>query len=236
MCFFFANTDHTRTGRDWSSGDRPDNYASREAQFENIGRPAEHQWRGSANLWQAPKQGSDAIERDLTLEQKLFATGQGVQGINFEKYSDIPIEVTGSDKPAPVQRFEEMAIGSALQFNIQLAKYQSPTPVQKAAIPIVLANRDLMACAQTGSGKTAAFLLPTLAGLLKDPKILEASQKPQHALDRPKVLPKILVLAPTRELACQIYDDACKFAYRTAVRPVVVYGGAEISYQIQQVL
>uniref|UniRef100_A0A8C6V6I4 RNA helicase n=1 Tax=Neogobius melanostomus TaxID=47308 RepID=A0A8C6V6I4_9GOBI len=86
-----------------------------------------------------------------------------------------------------------------------------------------------MACAQTGSGKTAAFLLPILSQIF--------SEGPGEALNAAKAsgqqYPISLVLAPTRELALQIYDEARKFSYRSRVRPCVVYGGADIGGQIR---
>ncbi|CAO2638809.1 Putative ATP-dependent RNA helicase Pl10 [Lemmus lemmus] len=112
-------------------------------------------------------------------------------------------------------------MGEIIMGNIELTRYTRPTPVQKHAIPIIKEKRDLMACAQTGSGKTAAFLLPILA------------MKENGKYGRRKQYPISLVLAPTRELAVQIYEEARKFSYRSRVRPCVVYGGADIGQQIR---
>ena len=72
-------------------------------------------------------------------------------GINFEKYEDIPVEVSGNDAPQPIDSFTDCdTICELLRKNIELANYTVPTPVQKYAIPIVMSHRDLMACAQTG--------------------------------------------------------------------------------------
>lgn len=101
--------------------------------------------------------------------------------------------------------------------NVAAARYDTPTPVQKYAIPIILGRRDVMACAQTGSGKTAAFLIPILNRMFED----GPSNSPQNR-SRKKQYPLGLVLAPTRELATQIYDESKKFAYRSKVRPCVV--------------
>uniref|UniRef100_A0A4W4EYB2 RNA helicase n=1 Tax=Electrophorus electricus TaxID=8005 RepID=A0A4W4EYB2_ELEEL len=150
-------------------------------------------------------------------------------GINFEKYDDIPVEATGSNCPGPIENFHDVDMGEIIMGNINLSRYTRPTPVQKHAIPIIKAKRDLMACAQTGSGKTAAFLLPVLSQIYTD--------GPGEALQASKAsgqqYPISLVLAPTRELALQIYDEARKFAYRSRVRPCVVYGGADIGQQIR---
>ncbi|XP_013791182.1 putative ATP-dependent RNA helicase an3, partial [Limulus polyphemus] len=128
--------------------------------------------------------------------------------------------------------FDECSLTEIIRNNIELARYSRPTPVQKYAIPIILAKRDLMACAQTGSGKTAAFLVPILNHIYENgpPKDLP---EPQKFSSRIKQYPLALVLSPTRELACQIYDEASKFAYRSRVRPCVVYGGAEPIQQMK---
>jgi ATP-dependent RNA helicase RhlE len=97
---------------------------------------------------------------------------------------------------------------------VRAAGYQTPTPVQQRAIPLVLEGADVVAAAQTGSGKTAAFVLPILAKML----------------DRPHAL-RALVLAPTRELAAQIETMARDLARFTRLRVGVVYGGVNIGPQ-----
>lgn len=89
-----------------------------------------------------------------------------------------------------------------------------------------------MACAQTGSGKTAAFLVPILNQIYENgPR----APPPLNPGGRRKQYPLGLVLAPTRELATQIHDEAKKFAYRSRMRPVVVYGGANIADQMRDI-
>lgn len=86
-------------------------------------------------------------------------------GINFAKFNDIPVKATDSERnnvPKPVKTFKEAGLNSFLLENIEKSGYKSPTPIQQNGIPIISAGRDLMACAQTGSGKTAAFLLPMI--------------------------------------------------------------------------
>ncbi|XP_039166125.1 DEAD-box ATP-dependent RNA helicase 52B [Eucalyptus grandis] len=85
-----------------------------------------------------------------------------------------------------------------------------------------------MACAQTGSGKTAAFCLPIVFGVLR-----EGSKRERHPSSRRTACPSGLVLSPTRELACQIYEEAKKFAYQTVVKVAVVYGGAPFGQQVR---
>uniref|UniRef100_A0A8C9W3F6 RNA helicase n=1 Tax=Scleropages formosus TaxID=113540 RepID=A0A8C9W3F6_SCLFO len=163
------------------------------------------------------------------LEHELFSGSN--TGINFEKYDDIPVEATGTNSPPHIESFHDVDMGEIIMGNITLSRYSRPTPVQKHAIPIIKSKRDLMACAQTGSGKTAAFLLPVLSQIYTEGpgKALQENGK----YGRRKQYPISLVLAPTRELALQIYDEARKFAYRSRVRPCVVYGGADIGQQIR---
>lgn len=167
--------------------------------------------------------------RDERLELELFGTGN--TGINFSKYEDIPVEATGENIPSHITSFDEVKLTEIIKNSITLAGYDTPTPVQKYAIPIIIGRRDVMACAQTGSGKTAAFLVPILN------QIYECGPRappPQVSSGRRKQYPLGLVLAPTRELATQIYDEARKFAYRSRMRPAVVYGGANITDQMRE--
>lgn len=156
-------------------------------------------------------------------------------GINFSNYDDIPVEASGHDVPEPVNTFTNPPLDDHLISNIGLARYQTPTPVQKYSIPIVMNGRDLMACAQTGSGKTGGFLFPILSQAYQNgPAVPPPSAAGQYGRQR-KAYPTSLILAPTRELVSQIFDEARKFAYRSWVRPCVVYGGADIGSQLRQI-
>lgn len=177
--------------------------------------------RRDENDWTIP------LPRDERQELELFGTGN--TGINFSKYEDIPVEASGDRVPDFISSFEDVNLTEIMRTNIAAARYDKPTPVQKYAIPIVLGRRDVMACAQTGSGKTAAFLVPILN------QIYEAGPVKQVGpFVRRKQFPLGLVLAPTRELATQIFDEARKFAYRSRVRPCVVYGGSPIHDQLRE--
>ncbi|KAI0540966.1 DEAD-domain-containing protein [Xylaria digitata] len=173
------------------------------------------------------------------VERELFGTPDDPSkqhtGINFEKYDDIPVEASGHDVPEPVLTFSNPPLEEHLIRNIELARYKVPTPVQKYSIPIVMGGRDLMACAQTGSGKTGGFLFPILSqAFLTGPSPVPANAPGGYGRQR-KAYPTSLILAPTRELVSQIYDEARKFAYRSWVRPCVVYGGADIGSQLRQI-
>ncbi|KAG8639283.1 DEAD-box ATP-dependent RNA helicase 52B isoform X2 [Manihot esculenta] len=149
--------------------------------------------------------------------------------INFDAYEDIPVEITGSNIPPPVNTFTEIDLGQGLNENIMRCKYVKPTPVQKHAIPIAVAGRDLMACAQTGSGKTAAFCFPIISGVLRNRFHTAGSGRGRSRM----AYPSALILSPTRELSCQIHEEAQKFAYNTGVKIVVAYGGAPIVQQFR---
>jgi len=89
------------------------------------------------------------MERNMRLEKLLFKEAK--TGINFDQYDKIPVETSGTGVPKPVKLFSELALHEVVHSNIGLCHYTKPTPVQKWAIPIALAGRDLMACAQTGT-------------------------------------------------------------------------------------
>jgi ATP-dependent RNA helicase DDX3X len=173
------------------------------------------------------------------MENELFGTADDPSkqhtGINFDKYADIPVEATGIDVPPAITAFEAPMIDEHLLTNIALARYKTPTPVQKYSVPIVANGRDLMACAQTGSGKTGGFLFPILsASFVSGPLPPPVDPLASRGYSRSrKAYPTALILAPTRELVSQIHEEARKFAYRSWVRPAVVYGGADIGSQIR---
>ncbi len=101
--------------------------------------------------------------------------------------------------------------------------YEQPSPIQEQAIPLVLAGRDLMAGAQTGTGKTAAFALPTLQ--LLAPHASTSASPARHPI-------RVLVLAPTRELAIQVEESFRDYARHMPLRTAIVYGGSDMNAQI----
>ncbi|HKC57569.1 MAG TPA: DEAD/DEAH box helicase, partial [Vicinamibacterales bacterium] len=111
--------------------------------------------------------------------------------------------------------FTSLGLHADLLKGIRELGFVRPTPIQEVAIPPALEGRDLLACAQTGSGKTAAFLLPILHRLI----------------DRPRRVTRVLVLTPTRELAAQILEDFNGLAVHTALTGASVYGGVGMGPQ-----
>lgn len=168
--------------------------------------------------------------RDERVELELF--GSANTGINFNKYEDIPVEATGNQVPSHIKTFSDVNLTEIVRNNIVLARYDTPTPVQKYAIPIIITGRDLMACAQTGSGKTAAFLVPIMNQMYEHG--VSNAPSSNRLSNRRKQYPLGLVLAPTRELATQIFEEAKKFSYRSKMRPAVLYGGNNTIEQMRE--
>lgn len=109
-------------------------------------------YRGAPRLNERGFHGN--MDKDPRLEARLFDNSEHqTTGINFDRYDKIPIEVSGDNIPDPIEVYTVETIGEDLFRNTQLCGYSRPTPVQKYSVPIGEMGRDLMACAQTGSGK-----------------------------------------------------------------------------------
>ena len=122
--------------------------------------------------------------------------------------------------PRPVA-FETLSLEPSLIEGVRIRGFSATTPIQSAVIPIAMDGSDLIACAATGTGKTAAFLLPILNRLLKA----------RAAAPEDRGYTRVLILAPTRELAVQIADDVEGFTYHTDLTSIAVYGGVEMGPQ-----
>jgi len=138
----------------------------------------------------------------------------------------MPVDTT----PVP---FTSLNLDQRLLEGIRDLGFRDTRPIQTAVIPLALANHDLIACAETGTGKTAAFVVPTLQWLLttgaRDAKPAAETVPPGDATAPAKS--RVLVLAPTRELAVQIEDEIHGLAYHTNVTSAAVYGGVEMGMQ-----
>jgi ATP-dependent RNA helicase RhlE len=133
----------------------------------------------------------------------------------------LPSAVVAADPIA----FEKLGLDPALALGVQDRGFDAATPIQAAVFPIVMARRDMIASAETGSGKTAAYLLPVLNLMLRTPE--PAGNTPTTRST------KVLVLAPTRELVVQIEDDLQGFIYHTGLTSAAVFGGTPIGPQAQ---
>ena len=121
-----------------------------------------------------------------------------------------------------MQSFKELKLRPELLRAVETQGYATPTPIQEQAIPLVLQGRDVLGCAQTGTGKTAAFALPILQRLASGPRP-GRGQRPV----------RVLVLTPTRELASQIGDSFAAYGRHTGLRHAVIFGGVKQGAQTE---
>ncbi len=119
-----------------------------------------------------------------------------------------------------MSEFKNLSLMPQLLKNLEAAGYTTPTPIQAQAIPILLEGHDLLGIAQTGTGKTAAFSLPILQHLIKNPSRLADNE------------PRILILSPTRELASQINENIITYSKMIKVRSAVIFGGVGQGAQV----
>lgn len=117
--------------------------------------------------------------------------------------------------------FKALNLHPSIQKALEETGYTEPTPIQNEAIPTLLKGRDLLGCAQTGTGKTAAFALPILHNLY----INKVKVQPRHA--------RALILAPTRELAIQVHESFTQYGKHLRIRTAVVFGGVGQNPQIK---
>ncbi|MCZ4250577.1 DEAD/DEAH box helicase [Pseudoalteromonas shioyasakiensis] len=120
-----------------------------------------------------------------------------------------------------VATFSELNLAPALLTSLQEENYHTPTAIQAQTIPLILAGADVMGSAQTGTGKTAAFVLPLLHNLLSAEVLPDAV--------------KVLILTPTRELAQQVFASVERYAAHTEIKAALAYGGASIGPQIKAI-
>lgn len=146
--------------------------------------------------------------RNQEIPVRLPAPSQDIPKTSFPSVTSSV--VSQESTPASSVTFASLGLHPALVRSVMEEGYVSPTPIQAQAIPPLLEGRDLLGCAQTGTGKTAAFLLPVL-------------QRLGQSLRRDGI--RALVLAPTRELAAQIGERAEVYGSNTNLRHVVIYGG-----------
>jgi superfamily II DNA/RNA helicase len=146
-----------------------------------------------------------------------------VSDINLTSSPDLGVD-TDSSESTPIT-FAQFQFSSLILRAIEEQGYKNPTPIQLGAIPHALAGKDVMGAAQTGTGKTAAFILPIIERIL--PLASSSSSPAKHPI-------RALVLTPTRELSDQVAENAFKYSKYTPIKTAVVFGGVDIHPQIQQ--
>merc|ERR1712168_1139642 len=167
-------------------------------------------------------------EYDANTDEKIYEATCS-RGIDFDKYFDIPVKVTGENVPSKITTFDEASLNPKLLENIKKCQWTKPTPIQMSSLPIISAKRDLMACAQTGSGKTGGYSIPIINSLLNDG--IEAEEQ----VEKEAMKPQALVVAPTRELVQQIQRDFAKLCRDTKIISNYAVGGHAVRYQLSKI-
>lgn len=137
--------------------------------------------------------------------------------------TNIPTETSAEPTPQATITFADFGLDPLIQKAVSEQGYTSPTPIQAQAIPHVLLGQDLMGAAQTGTGKTAAFVLPIIQRILRHAS--SSASPARHPI-------RALVLTPTRELAVQVAENAANYSRHTDLRSAVVYGGVDMKEQV----
>ncbi|QWD10847.1 DEAD/DEAH box helicase [Polynucleobacter paneuropaeus] len=135
----------------------------------------------------------------------------------------MPTETSAEPTPQATITFADFGLDPLIQKAVSEQGYTSPTPIQAQAIPHVLLGQDLMGAAQTGTGKTAAFVLPIIQRILRHAS--SSASPARHPI-------RALVLTPTRELAVQVAENAANYSRHTDLRSAVVYGGVDMKEQV----
>jgi len=162
----------------------------------------------------------------IQIEKNFYEEHPDIQALAFQQVAEIrrtfEIRVSGNDVAKPAISFAHFGFDEELMKVISNHGYSEPTAIQKQAITVALNGRDIIGIAKTGSGKTAAFLLPMLVHMMDQPE-LEKGDGPIG-----------IVLAPTRELCVQIYNEAKKFAKAYSIQATAIYGGASKLEQFKE--
>ena len=159
--------------------------------------------------------------------EEIFAVH--TPGPKLQGFDETQVPKLSGPKPnnyEPFMSFEDASLPSAVLDNIRESEYSQPTPVQKYALPPLFAGRDMMVCAPTGSGKTAAYLIPIISNLLRMGNKLPGREE--------LASPLALILLPTQDLARQIYVQALKLTYGTGVHVARVYGQCNHKVQVDK--
>ncbi|KIW73981.1 hypothetical protein PV04_02054 [Phialophora macrospora] len=195
-------------------------------------------WSHDAMKYEWSEEFGDVGPRDEKLEKELFH-GEFINraGAKIENYAAVKVILESKTHIKPIATWDDAGLHPVVLENIKLCGYQIPTPIQAYAVPSVLKNHDMIGVAQTGSGKTGAMLIPVISKLMGKAKKL-AAPRPGLNFDPTRqgvrAEPLVLIVAPTRELCCQIFDEARRLCYRSMLRPCVAYGGAPVREQAAQ--
>ncbi|CAI7566357.1 unnamed protein product [Penicillium crustosum] len=210
-------------------------------EYADLANNKDHRdWAGIAVRYEWKDEYGDVGPAVPELEQQLFR-GELIArpGAKLDELNSYKVNIESPNEIKAVTEWANFGLHPVMLENIRLCGYEQPTAVQSYAIPAVLANLDLIAVAQTGSGKTGAFLIPILSKLMGKARKL-AAPRPNIAErfnpreDAVRAEPLVLIVCPTRELATQIFDESRRLCYRSMLRPCVAYGGAPTGLQREE--
>ncbi|KAI1823686.1 P-loop containing nucleoside triphosphate hydrolase protein [Xylaria intraflava] len=195
------------------------------------------EWEGNVKVYEWDGEEGDIGPEMPELEVVLFGdpAKRDPEGIDFNKIDRINVTQEGIERIQPIGSFKDAGLHPAMLRNVELMGYKTPTPIQRYCIPTIKLGYDLLAIAQTGSGKTAAYLIPIINHLMGKAKKLAAPRPSVAAAAagaQVRAEPLVVIIVPARELAVQIFNEARKFCYRTMLRPCVIYGGCPIGMQL----
>lgn len=198
-----------------SDGELPESYYAREAKNKGKGKEVAQIDHSKANY--------EPFKKDFYIPPPEY------EKLTKEEIADLRLElngitIRGKDVPVPVTKWSQCGLSATVLEIIQhRLGWEKPTPIQAQAIPAIMSGRDVIGVAQTGSGKTAAFLLPMFRHILN-----------QRRLEKMEG-PIALILSPTRELATQIHKDCKPFLKALDLRAICIYGGPPIKDHIAQI-
>ncbi|MEE2887050.1 MAG: DEAD/DEAH box helicase [Planctomycetota bacterium] len=152
-----------------------------------------------------------------------YARQPGGKSTSGSKRSGTSNSHSTSANPTETVGFHDLGLNKQICSALSKSRYTQPTPIQHTAIPLVLQGKDLLGCARTGTGKTAAFALPILQMMMEGDDRRAQDGEPRGRHHKPWI--RCLVLAPTRELAAQIHENFEKYAANADLRSLVVFGG-----------
>ncbi|KAK0723843.1 P-loop containing nucleoside triphosphate hydrolase protein [Apiosordaria backusii] len=209
--------------------------------YNEFGDEGKHDWEHNAAVYEFDGEIGDVGPEHPALEVQLFGEPETrkKQGVDFSNITELEVFQEGPARVDPIANFEDAGLHPAMLNNVKLAGYETPTPIQRYCLPAIKMCYDVVAVAQTGSGKTAAYLIPILNALMGKAKKL-AAPRPNPAAFREgidqavRAEPLVVIVCPSRELAVQVFSEARKFCYRTMLRPCVIYGGGPVMEQRAQ--
>ncbi|KAK9061709.1 hypothetical protein SSX86_018892 [Deinandra increscens subsp. villosa] len=202
-----------------SSGNGESNLSSESKGHEVCVQPVLDILTTNGGSEDTPTEAVDFGQKETPAMTHVPSAGSGLSPDAYRRRHEIT--VSGVNVPPPFTSFEDTKFPSELLREVLKAGFSAPTPIQAQSWPIALQNRDIVAVAKTGSGKTLGYLIPGFMHL-------------KRACKNPQMGPTVLVLSPTRELATQIQDEAIKFGKSSKINCTCLYGGAPKGPQLRE--